>query len=53
MNTFSQLGHESRLLVFIFGSLGNVHRLVRKGFQTAGMAKTRVKESSDHIWMML
>ena len=26
-----QLGYECKLLVFIFGSLGNVHRLVARG----------------------
>ena len=31
-NEIEQLGHNCKLLVFIFGSLGNVHRLSCKGF---------------------
>ena len=34
----------TQLLVFIFGSLGNVHRLaVRGGLQTAGIPKPKAK----------
>lgn len=43
INTVSQLGHESRLLVFRFGSLGNVHRLVLRGLRTAVMPKRKLK----------
>lgn len=40
--TVSRLGHESRLLVFTFGGLGNVHWLVARRLQTAVMPKRKV-----------
>ena len=36
-----QLGYKCKLLVFIFGSLGNVHESVVRGLQIAGMPKQR------------
>lgn len=56
-----QLGYKCKLLVFIFGSLGNVHRLVVRGLQMAGMPKSKAKAlarfcsvsaiiGSRHIW---
>ena len=58
---FLQLGYKCKLLVFIFGSLGNVHRLVVRGLQMAGMLKPKAKAlarfysvsaliGSRHIW---
>ncbi len=37
--TFSQLGYKCKLLVFIFGSLGHVHKSVVRGFQMASLSK--------------
>ena len=56
-----QLGYKCKLLVFIFGSLGNVHKSVVRGLQIAGMPKSRAKAlakfcsvsviiGSRHIW---
>ena len=56
-----QLGYKCKLLVFIFGSLGNVHRLVIRGMQMAGIPKRKAKPlakfcsisaiiGSRHIW---
>ena len=42
--TISQLGYRCRLLVFIFGSLGHVHKLVVRGLQMAGLSKRRAKQ---------
>ena len=39
-----QLGYKCKLLVFIFGSLGNVHKSVVRGLQIAGIPKLRAKE---------
>ena len=38
-STISELGYRCGLLVFIFGSLGHVHRLVVRGLQQMGMPK--------------
>ena len=35
--TISQLGYRCKLLVFIFGSLGHVHKLVVRGLQMAAL----------------
>ena len=59
-----QLGYKCKVLVFIFGSLGNVHRLVVRGLQMAGLSKPRAKAlakfcsisaiiGSRHIWRRL
>ena len=56
-----QLGYKCKLLVFVFGSLGNVHKSVVRGLQIAGMPKPRAKAlakfcsvsaiiGSRHIW---
>ena len=42
--TISQLGHKCTLLVFIFGSLGHVHKLVVRGLQIAGLSKRKAKQ---------
>ena len=42
--TISQLGYRCKLLVFIFGSLGHVHKLVVRGLQMAGLSKRRAKQ---------
>ena len=60
-NEIEQLGYNCKLLVFIFGSLGHVHRLVVRGLQTAGIPKPKAKAlakfcsisviiGSRHIW---
>ena len=60
-NEIEQLGYKCKLIVFIFGSLGNVHRLVVRGLQTAGIPKPKAKAlakfcsisviiGSRHIW---
>ena len=56
-----QLGYKCKFLVFIFGSLGNVHKLVVRGMQMAGIPKPKAKAlakfcsisaiiGSRHIW---
>ncbi len=42
--TSLQLGYKCKLLIFIFGSLGHVHRLVVRGLQMAGLSKRRAKQ---------
>ena len=42
--TISQLGYRCTLLVFIFGSLGHVHKLVVRGLQIAGLSKRKAKQ---------
>ena len=37
----SQLGYRCKLLVFIFGSLGHVHKFVVRCLQMAGLSKRR------------
>ena len=60
-DVITQLGYKCKLLVFIFGSLGNVHRLVVRGLQMAGIPKPKAKAlakfcsisaiiGSRHIW---
>ncbi|CAL8358231.1 unnamed protein product [Arctogadus glacialis] len=60
-NEIAQLGYTCKLLVFIFGSLGHVHRLVIRGLQMAGIPKPKAKAlakfcsisvliGSRHIW---
>ena len=60
-NEIEQLGYNCKLLVFIFGSLGHVHRLVIRGLQTAGIPKPKAKAlakfcsisvliGSRHLW---
>ena len=60
-NEIEQLGYNCKLLVFIFGSLGHVHRLVIRGLQTPGIPKPKAKAlakfcsicvliGSRHIW---
>lgn len=44
VQTISQLGYRCQLLVFIFGSLGHVHKLVVRGLQMAGLPKRRAKQ---------
>ena len=44
VQTISQLGYSCKLLVFIFGSLGHVHKLVVRGLQMAGLSKKRAKQ---------
>ena len=46
--TISQLGYRCKLLVFIFGSLGHVHRLVVRGLQMAGLSKRRAKQLAKY-----
>ena len=61
VNTISELGYRCRLLVFIFGSLGHVHKLVVRGLRLLGMPKKEAKRlakycsvsaiiGSRHIW---
>ena len=38
-----QLGYKCKIIVFIFGSLGNVHRLVIRGLQMAGLTSPKQK----------
>ena len=42
--TISQLGYRCKLIVFIFGSLGHVHKLVVSSLQMAGLPKRRAKQ---------
>ena len=42
--TISRMGYSCKLLVYIFGSLGHVHKLVVRGFQIAGLSKRRAKQ---------
>ena len=42
-NEIENLGYNCKLLVFIFGSLGHVHRLVIRGLQMAGIPKPKAK----------
>ena len=60
-NEIEHLGYNCKLLVFIFGSLGHVHRLVIRGLQMAGIPKPKAKAlakfcsisaiiGSRHIW---
>ncbi len=42
--TILQLGYKCKLLIFIFGSLGHVHKLVVRGLQMAGLSKRRAKQ---------
>ena len=44
LQTITELGYRCNLLVFIFGSLGHVHRLVVRGFQQLGMSKKAAKQ---------
>ena len=46
--TISQLGYKCKLLVFIFGSLGHVHKLVVRGLQMAGLSKRRAKQLAKY-----
>uniref|UniRef100_A0A668ATD0 ER lipid raft associated 2 n=1 Tax=Myripristis murdjan TaxID=586833 RepID=A0A668ATD0_9TELE len=48
INTISELGYRCRLLVFIFGSLGHVHRLVVRGLCLLGMPKKKAKRLSKY-----
>ena len=61
VDTISELGYRCRLLVFIFGSLGHVHKLVVRGLRLLGMPKKEAKRlakycsvsaiiGSRHIW---
>jgi hypothetical protein len=43
LQTITELGYRCNLFVFIFGSLGHVHRLVVRGFQQLGMPKKAAK----------
>lgn len=43
---------QTACVFLIFHSLGNIHRLVLRGLQAAGMPKRKVKVSSHHIWKM-
>ena len=60
-DVITQMGYECKLLVFIFGSLGNVHKSVVRGLQIAGLPKPTAKAlakfcsvsviiGSRHIW---
>ena len=60
-DAITQIGYECKLLVFIFGSLGNVHKSVVRGLQIAGLPKPTAKAlakfcsvsviiGSRHIW---
>ena len=42
-NVISQAGYECKLIVLIFGSLGNVHKLVVRGLQMEGTPKLKAK----------
>ena len=44
----TQLGYKCKLLVFIFGSLGHVHKLVVRGLQMAGLSKRRAKQLAKY-----
>ena len=44
LQAITQLGYRCNLLVFIFGSLGHVHRLVVRGLQQLGMPKKAAKQ---------
>ena len=46
--TISRLGYRCKLLVFIFGSLGHVHKLVVRGLQMAGLPKRRAKQLAGY-----
>ena len=46
--TIFQLGYRCKLLVFIFGSLGHVHKLVVRGLQMAGLSKRRAKQLAKY-----
>ena len=60
-NEIERLGYSCKLLVFIFGSLSHVHRLVMRGLQMAEIPKPKAKAlakfcsisaiiGSRHIW---
>ncbi len=42
-----QLAYKCKLLVFVFGSLSNVHRLVVRGLQMTGLTKTKAKDLAE------
>ncbi|KAI2653013.1 Retrovirus-related Pol polyprotein from type-2 retrotransposable element R2DM [Labeo rohita] len=44
LNIITEIGYQGRLSVFIFGSLGHIHRLVVRGLQQLGMPKKRAKQ---------
>ena len=48
VQTISQLGYRCKLLVFIFGSRGHVHKLVVRGLQMAGLSKRRAKQLAKY-----
>ena len=44
VQSISQLGYSCKLLVFIFGSLGHVHKLVVRGLQMSGLSIRKAKQ---------
>lgn len=43
-----QLGYKCQLIVFIFGSLGYVHRLVVRGLRIIGLTKCKAKQLAKY-----
>lgn len=43
------LGYKCRLVVLVFGSLGNVHKLALRGLQQTGLSKTAAKKTLQNI----
>ena len=53
LQTITELGYRCNLLVFIFGSLGHVHRLVVRGFQQLGMPKKQLNGLQNSMLSLL
>ncbi|KAI2660150.1 Biotin--protein ligase [Labeo rohita] len=48
LNIITEIGYRGCLSVFIFGSLGHIHRLVVRGLQQLGMPKKRAKQLAKY-----
>ena len=48
VQSITQLGYRCQLIVFIFGSLGHVHRLVVRGLRILGLTKCRAKQLAKY-----
>ena len=48
VQAITQLGYNCQLVIFIFGSLGHVHRLVVRGPRILGLTKCRAKQLAKY-----
>ena len=48
VQAITDMGYNCQLLVFIFGSLGHVHRLVVRGLRIMGLSKCRAKQLAKY-----